>query len=74
MREFDYRKLKDKTWSNEILIKVKSENEKTKTYTIIVNKKDDRENNNYLKFQLSFVIYLVYTYRYMQISLRYYDY
>lgn len=34
---------------NTVNIKVKSENEKVKTYTITVNRKDDRSVNNYLK-------------------------
>lgn len=34
---------------NEILIKVKAENESVKIYKIIVNRKDNRSTNNYLK-------------------------
>lgn len=35
--------------SNSILIKVKAQNQSEKTYTITVNRKDDRSTNNYLK-------------------------
>ena len=35
--------------ANKVLIKVKSENGQEKTYTITVNRKDDRSNNNFLK-------------------------
>ena len=35
--------------SNNVLIKVKAENESVRTYTITVNRKDDRSSNNYLK-------------------------
>ena len=35
--------------ANKVLIKIKSENGQEKTYTITVNRKDDRSNNNFLK-------------------------
>lgn len=35
--------------ANNVLLKVKAENESVRTYTIIVNRKDDRSKNNYLK-------------------------
>ena len=35
--------------ANNVLIKVKAENESVRTYTITVNRKDDRSSNNYLK-------------------------
>ncbi len=35
--------------ANKVLIKTKSENGQEKTYTININRKDDRSNNNFLK-------------------------
>ena len=34
---------------NNVLVKVKAENEKVNTYTIVINRKDSRSSNNYLK-------------------------
>lgn len=34
---------------NKVYVKVKAENEKINTYTIVINRKDNRSSNNYLK-------------------------
>lgn len=43
------RKVKLKYGTNKVLLKIKSENEKEKTYTININREDGRSNNNFLK-------------------------
>lgn len=46
---FGNRKVNLNYGKNTILVKVKAENEKIKTYTIVINRKDDRSTNNFLK-------------------------
>lgn len=49
VQEFEPRKINLKYGANKVLIKVRSENNQEKVYTININRKDDRSNNNYLK-------------------------
>lgn len=46
---FEPRKINLKYGANKVLIKVRSENNQEKVYTLNINRKDDRSNNNYLK-------------------------
>lgn len=46
---FGERSVKLDYGDNNILVKVKAENEKINTYTIVVNRKDNRSSNNYLR-------------------------
>ncbi len=46
---FGERSVKLDYGDNNVLVKVKAENEKINTYTIVVNRKDNRSSNNYLR-------------------------